>query len=78
MEEPVHFQIPAVVLVDGLGALVVKVCEMYACVGEDVGFTTSGAAQSLCFLVMLLFPALKGMYVRMKGKLHNTVQRIPQ
>ena len=32
MEEPVHIQILAVVLMAGLGALAVKVCEKYACI----------------------------------------------
>ena len=31
MEEPVQLQIPAVVLMAGLGALAVKVCEEYVC-----------------------------------------------
>ena len=33
-EEPVHLQIPAVVLVGGLGALAVKVCRMHALVQD--------------------------------------------
>ena len=58
MEEPVHLQIPAVVLVGGLGAPAVKVCRMHALV-QDLSLYCGSVFQTLCFLELCFLPEIK-------------------